>query len=88
MTRVVLGCTNAEEPLKLNRCSNSGFRKKKRPAYRNEVKQRYNQQPFPSYPRPLRDTQQGQRRTIIAYGDASLQGTLKSRTPIPVKGIQ
>ncbi|KAI9472335.1 MAG: hypothetical protein EXX96DRAFT_653467 [Benjaminiella poitrasii] len=37
-----------------------------------------NQQPVPSYPRPLRDTQQDQQRTIIACG----------HTPIPVKGVQ
>lgn len=85
--RVVLGTTNKEEPFKLCHTSTSKHRYRKRSSYRKTIKQRYSQLPHPAYPLPIRDLTQDTRRTVVAYGDASIRGTYRGNTPIPVKVI-
>ncbi|KAI7895352.1 uncharacterized protein EV154DRAFT_495698, partial [Mucor mucedo] len=75
---VVLGYTNVNEPYKLSMDSSSRSRKKKRRIFKgtNEQHLRDRNNPY------------DQHRTVVAYGDASLSGTFKNHTPIPVKKIQ
>ncbi|GAA5800839.1 hypothetical protein HPULCUR_006278 [Helicostylum pulchrum] len=86
--RVVIGTTHTDEPFKLCHTSTSKRRYRKRRLYRETIKQIYSQRPYPAHPLPIRDLVQDSRRTVVAYGDASLKGTYKGNTPVPVKSIQ
>ncbi|GAA5796419.1 hypothetical protein HPULCUR_001791 [Helicostylum pulchrum] len=86
--RVVIGTTHTDEPFKLCHTSTSKRRYRKRRLYRETIKQIYSQRPYPARPLPIRDLVQDSRRTVVAYGDASLKGTYKGNTPVPVKSIQ
>ncbi|GAA5804342.1 hypothetical protein HPULCUR_009830 [Helicostylum pulchrum] len=86
--RVVIGTTHTDEPFKVCHTSTSKRRYRKRRLYRETIKQIYSQRPYPARPLPIRDLVQDSRRTVVAYGDASLKGTYKGNTPVPVKSIQ
>ncbi|KAI7893406.1 uncharacterized protein EV154DRAFT_501933 [Mucor mucedo] len=75
---VVLGYTNVNEPYKLSVDSSSHSRRKKRRIFNGTNEQHLRDQNNPY----------DQHRTVVAYGDASLSGTFKKHTPIPVKKIQ
>ncbi|KAI9247909.1 hypothetical protein EDC94DRAFT_625429 [Helicostylum pulchrum] len=72
---VVLGRTKTDGTFKLVHCSSRSTRRKKR-----KKSQRQNQG-------ELRGNE-NTRRTIVAYGDASIRGTYRGNTPVPVKQIQ
>lgn len=75
VARVVLGRTVVGEDYKLAHNSSSGSRRERRMLFRlNHLDDI----------RPYDDT----RRTVVAYGDASIQGTYRKNTPIPVKQVQ
>lgn len=83
ITRVILGTTNKEEPYTLSHTSTSRRQRNTRLKYRRMILNRYSQMPYPTYPPSIRaDDNQ---RTVVAYGDASIRGTYKGNTPIPVK---
>ena len=75
IARVVLGRTKMDEDFKLVHSSSASSRRKKRKRFRQHHQREL---------RPIND----RRRTVIAYGDASIQGTYKGNTPIPVKQVQ
>lgn len=75
MANVVLGRTTVNEPYKLAFDSSSTSRKK-------GIRRRYrNRSPV----RQQLRRQDDNRRTVVAYGDGSLQGTYKGHSPVPVK---
>jgi hypothetical protein len=75
IARVVLGRTKVGEDFKLAHGSSASSRSKKRKRFRQQ---------FQDDLRPLTDI----RRTVVAYGDASIRGTYKGNTPVPVKLVQ
>lgn len=75
ISRVVLGTTKVGEKFKLAHDSSKAFRRKQRIFFRQQIQQQLI---------PHND----QRRTVVAYGDASIRGTYKGNTPIPVKKVQ
>ncbi|CAO3647323.1 unnamed protein product [Mucor fragilis] len=76
IARAVIGRTNTDEPYKLANTSTKKQRKKARKRFLREPQKRQ-----------LR-VQDDQRRTVVAYGDASIQATMKKHTPIPAKKVQ
>ncbi|CEG69957.1 hypothetical protein RMATCC62417_05941 [Rhizopus microsporus] len=75
VARVVLGQTKVDEALKLAHCSSKSTRRKKRKRLRRQHQDEL---------RGNEDT----RRTIVAYGDASIHGTYRGNTSVPVKQVQ
>ncbi|KAI9480854.1 MAG: hypothetical protein EXX96DRAFT_195520 [Benjaminiella poitrasii] len=75
IARVVLGRTKVGEYFKLAHSSSRRSRRKRRKQFRQQHREEL---------RPNDDM----RRTIVAYGDASVRGTYKGNTPIPVKQVQ
>ncbi|CEI90553.1 hypothetical protein RMCBS344292_04875 [Rhizopus microsporus] len=77
VARVVLGQAKVDEVFKLANCSSKSTRRKKRKRFR---RQRQNEL------RGNEDT----RRTIVAYGDASIRGTYRGNTPVPhrINGVE
>ncbi|CAO3623759.1 unnamed protein product [Mucor fragilis] len=73
IARAVIGRTNTDEPYKLAHTSTKRKRKKARKRFLRGPQRRQ-----------LRD-QDDQRRTVFAYGNASIQATRKKHTPVPVK---
>ncbi|KAI8374079.1 hypothetical protein EDC96DRAFT_562794 [Choanephora cucurbitarum] len=74
VARVILGRTKVSNDFKLAHSSSKSSRKRRR-RYRVHLQDQL---------RPADDV----RRTIVAYGDASICGTYRGNTPIPVKQIQ
>ena len=74
IARVVLGMTKVGEYFKLVHNTSARYNRKKRREFRQK------QQGL----RPTDDT----RRTVVAYGDASIRGTYRGTTPVPVKQVQ
>lgn len=85
VARVILGTANKEEPYKLSHTSSSRLQRKIRKRYRRTIIKRYSQNPQPSYPPRIRTLTEDPRRTVVAYGDASIRGTYKGHSSIPVK---
>ncbi|KAL4208072.1 hypothetical protein AB4K20DRAFT_1970666 [Rhizopus microsporus] len=75
VARVVLGQTKVDEAFKLAHCSSKSTRRKKRKRFRRQHQDEL---------RGNEDT----RRAIVAYGDASIRGTYRGNTPVPVKQVQ
>ena len=75
VARVVLGRTKVGEDFKLAHSSSKSSRRRRRRRYRVRLRDQL---------RPADDV----RRTIVAYGDASIRSTYRGNTPIPVKQIQ
>ncbi|ORE15173.1 hypothetical protein BCV71DRAFT_274301, partial [Rhizopus microsporus] len=71
----VLGQTKVDEAFKLAHCSSKSTRRKKRKRFRRQHQDEL---------RGNEDT----RRAIVAYGDASIRGTYRGNTPVPVKQVQ
>ncbi|GAA5809831.1 hypothetical protein MFLAVUS_003246 [Mucor flavus] len=88
VARVILGTANKEEPYKLSHTSSSRLQRKIRKRYRRTIIKRYSQNPQPSYPPRIRTLTEDPRRTVVAYGDASIRGTYKGHSSIPVKAVQ
>ena len=85
IARVVLGYTSSSEPFKLSHTSTPSPRKRRRKRYRVNIQQLFAQQPHPPHPyRLIRNPQDG-RRTVVAYGNASVGATRRGHTPVPVK---
>ncbi|CEI97629.1 hypothetical protein RMCBS344292_11759 [Rhizopus microsporus] len=75
VARVVLGQTKVDEAFKLAHCSSKSTRRKKRKRFRRQ------------HQNELRGNE-NTRRTIVAYGDASIRDTYRGNTPVPVKKVQ
>lgn len=75
IARVVLGRTKVGEDFKLAHNSSTHSRRKKRRRFRQQHQEEL---------RPREDV----RRTVVAYGDASIRGTYRKNTPVPVKQVQ
>ena len=85
IARVILGTTNKEEPYKLSHDSSARYQRRIRKRYRRIVFRRYSQRPHPHHPPSIRMPGLDNRRTIVAYGDASIRSTYRGNTPVPVK---
>jgi hypothetical protein len=75
IARAVLGRTKVGEDFKLAHNSSKSSRRKKRKLFREQHQEEL---------RPNEDA----RRTVVAYGDASIRGTYKGNSSIPVKQVQ
>ena len=85
IARVLLGYANSSEPFKLSHTSTPSSRKRRRKRYRVNIQQLFAQQTHPPHSyRPIWDPQD-ERRTVVAYGDASIGVTRRGHTPVPVK---
>ncbi|KAI9249117.1 hypothetical protein EDC94DRAFT_589270 [Helicostylum pulchrum] len=75
ITAAIIGKTNSNEPYRLANDSTKTSRKRKRREYRSTAKNE------PGDIRSINDD----RRTVVAYGDASTSGSMSGCSPTPVK---